>query len=105
MTNDAFLKRIKLISDETRLKIIQYLSDNGTKCACRILEELNITQGTLSHHMKVLCQENITTCKKEGKWCYYTLNKEAICDLTYFLMDICKTKENDEKCCCCCEGK
>ena len=104
MTNDAFLKRIKLISDETRLKIIQYLSDNGTKCACKILEELNITQGTLSHHMKVLCLENFTTCKKEGKWCYYTLNKETICDLTYFLMDICKTKENDEKCCCC-EGK
>ena len=104
MTNDAFLKRIKLISDETRLKIIQYLSDNGTKCACKILEELNITQGTLSHHMKVLCLENITACKKEGKWCYYTLNKETICDLTYFLMDICKTKENDEKCCCC-EGK
>ena len=101
MTNDEFLKRIKLISDETRLKIIQYLSDNGTKCACKILEELNITQGTLSHHMKALCLENITSCKKEGKWCYYTLNKEAICDLTYFLMDICKTKENDEKCCCC----
>ena len=39
---------------------------------------------------------------KEGKWCYYTLNKEAICDLTYFLHDICKTKENDEEKCCCC---
>ena len=50
--------------------------------------------------MKLLCEENITSCKKEGKWCYYTLNKESICDLTYFLHDICKTKENDHKCCC-----
>ncbi len=95
MTNLDFIKRIRLISDETRLKIIKYLSDNGTKCACKILEELNITQGTLSHHMKLLCEENITTCKKDGKWCYYTLNKKAICDLSYFLLAICKTNEKD----------
>ena len=54
MDNKEFLDKLKVINDNTRLTILQLLSKNGTMCACKILEELNITQGTLSHHMRVL---------------------------------------------------
>ena len=43
----------KALSDTKRLEIVQILSD-GEKCGCKILDKFNITQPTLSHHMKIL---------------------------------------------------
>ena len=43
----------KALSDPNRLKIVQMLSD-GEKCGCKLLEAFEITQPTLSHHMKIL---------------------------------------------------
>ena len=43
----------KALGDSNRLQIVQMLSD-GEKCACRLLEHFEITQPTLSHHMKIL---------------------------------------------------
>ncbi len=90
MNNQEFLNKIKVINDNTRLEIIQMLSKNGTMCACKILEELNITQGTLSHHMKVLTTAGLVTFVKDGKWCHYTLVKENLCELAIFIQNSCK---------------
>lgn len=43
----------KALSDSNRLKIVEMLSD-GEKCGCKLLEAFEITQPTLSHHMKIL---------------------------------------------------
>ena len=59
----------KALSDSNRIRIIQMLSERE-KCACKILEELCITQPTLSHHMKYLCDCNLVTSRKDGKWNY-----------------------------------
>ena len=48
----------KALSDENRILILKQLR-NGEKCGCELLEELNITQPTLSHHMKILCECDI----------------------------------------------
>ena len=45
----------KALGDETRLAIVQMLSD-GEKCGCKLLERFAITQPTLSHHMKTLVE-------------------------------------------------
>lgn len=45
----------------------------GEKCGCHLLEELNITQPTLSHHMKILCDAGIVDSCKEGKWMHYSI--------------------------------
>ena len=100
MTNEEFLNKLKLINDPTRLKILQMLSKNGTMCGCKILEDLKITQGTLSHHMKLFYEAGLVTFVKEGKWCYYTLMKENICDLAHFIEDICNPSSEKESCCC-----
>lgn len=67
----------KALSDSNRLQIVQMLSD-GEKCGCKLLEAFNITQPTLSHHMKVLGECNLINDRKEGKWHHYSLN-EATC--------------------------
>ncbi len=67
----------KAFCDENRIRILQLLQ-GGEKCACRLLEELNITQPTLSHHMKILCDSGIVTGRKEGKWMHYSISKAGI---------------------------
>lgn len=68
----------KALSDENRIRILKMLR-SGEKCACRLLEEMNISQPTLSHHMKILCDAGIVAGRKEGKWTHYALCCEGIC--------------------------
>lgn len=67
----------KAFCDENRIKILQLLLD-GEKCACKLLEEMNITQPTLSHHMKTLLDSGIVNGRKEGKWMHYSISKEGL---------------------------
>lgn len=67
----------KAFCDENRIRILQILKD-GEKCACRLLEALNITQPTLSHHMKTLLDSGVVNGRKEGKWMYYSISEEGL---------------------------
>lgn len=73
----AYAKIFKVFSDPKRLKIINMLS-NGELCACKILEEFQITQPTLSHDMKLLCDIGLVTARREGKWTHYSLNTDKM---------------------------
>ena len=66
----------KAFCDENRLQILKMLR-SGEKCACKLLEELQISQSTLSHHMKILCDAGIVQGRKEGKWVHYSINPEG----------------------------
>lgn len=57
---------MKAFCDENRWKILELLK-NGERCACVLLNKLEITQPTLSHHMKILCDSGVVTARKEGK--------------------------------------
>lgn len=88
--NDKYIENsaiFKILSDANRLRILDMLS-NGELCACNILDELNVTQPTLSHHMKVLCDVGLVNVRKDSKWMYYTLNREKLSELTDFLNKI-----------------
>lgn len=67
----------KAFCDENRIRILQLLL-HGEKCACKLLEEMNITQPTLSHHMKILCDSGIVVGRKEGKWMHYSISEEGL---------------------------
>ena len=71
------VRKIKALADENRLAIMLSLQ-HGEKCGCVLLEELNITQPTLSHHMKILCDSSLVNARKEGKWMHYSLSKEGL---------------------------
>jgi ArsR family transcriptional regulator len=67
-------KVFRAFCDENRLMILEMLQ-SGEKCACKILEELQIVQSTLSHHMKILVDSGIVSARKEGKWTHYSLSE------------------------------
>lgn len=66
----------KAFCDENRVRILKLLR-TGEKCGCRLLEEINVTQPTLSHHMKILCDSGIVVGRKEGKWMHYSISPEG----------------------------
>jgi len=83
----------KALSDPNRLMIVDMLSC-GELCACVILEKFNITQPTLSHHMKILCGCGLVDGRKDGRWTYYTLNSETVKNFRAFLEEATTAKEN-----------
>lgn len=68
---------MKALSDETRLRIFAMLSQ-GELCACNILEEFNITQPTLSYHMKILSESGLIVARREGVWMKYSLHSKNL---------------------------
>ena len=72
--NDTII--FKALCDEKRLSILELLK-GGEKCACVLMEELNIAQSALSYHMKILCESGIVTSRQEGKWTHYTISNSG----------------------------
>ncbi|MDF2941688.1 MAG: transcriptional regulator [Herbinix sp.] len=95
----------KALADETRLKIVEMLSC-GELCACDILESFQITQPTLSYHMKILTDSGIVVSRKEGSWVRYHNNEELVLSVKLFWNQIttdsetciCKTRNQKIKC-------
>ena len=90
----------KAFCDENRIRILRMLK-SGEKCACKILEELNITQPTLSHHMKILCDSGVVVGRKEGKWTHYSISPEGAECATKCLKSLTSVdmKGKDKSCC------
>ena len=74
----------KALGDVKRLHIVEYLTQ-GELCACEILERLQITQPTLSHHMKALCDAGLIRSRREGKWMHYSLNCGVLSEYRQFI--------------------
>lgn len=86
MDRTECIRILKALSDDTRIKIFEILR-GGKLCGCEILASLNISQPTLSHHMKVLCECGIVLAEKEWKWSYYSINCEKLNELIDYLGD------------------
>ena len=91
----------KALCDENRIRILKLLQ-SGEKCACVLLDDLQITQPTRSHHMKILCDSEIVACRKEGKWTYYSISAEGSAAAMQSLQELTKVT-NTEKSQPCCE--
>lgn len=83
-----YVPMFKALADETRLKIVEMLA-SGELCACEILESFNITQPTLSYHMKILSECGLVLAAREGAWMRYNLNRERLSDIKDFCDDYC----------------
>lgn len=83
----------KALGDETRLTIIDILSC-GEICACKITENLHLSQPTISHHMKILGQVGLVKGRKDGRWMHYSINNEKIEEVKEFLTHISNYKED-----------
>lgn len=86
----------KALSDENRMKIVHILSC-GELCACDILEYFDLSQPTLSHHLKILVDAGLVVARIEGKWTHYSLSSEAFDRFERFIHD---ASHANEQCLC-----
>lgn len=93
---EEYAKVFKAISDAKRLEILALLA-GGELCACRILERFHVTQPTLSHDMKLLCEAGLVVSRKEGKWSYYSLNQERLSEIQVVLAGIADYDKSSEE--------
>lgn len=89
MDNKKIALMFKAFCDENRIQIIALLRD-GERCACRLLEEMKITQPTLSHHMKILCDSGVVVGRKEGKWMHYSISEDGLKNVMDYLDELMK---------------
>lgn len=80
-------KKLKVLSDPTRLRVLSHVAAQGCDavCACDLIDVLDISQPTISHHLKKLVEVGLLTREQRGKWAHYTLVREAFAELRQFL--------------------
>ena len=99
LTDKRIAQIFKALCDENRIRILKLLH-NGEMCACKLLDALNISQPTLSHHMKILCDAGIVNGRKEGKWMHYSICSESSAELSAMLRQLLTAANVPDNCCC-----
>ena len=69
-------KVFRALCDEKRLRILELLR-GGEKCACKLLENLDMCQSALSYHMKILIESGLVESRQEGKWTHYRISEKG----------------------------
>lgn len=99
-THEEHAKVFKAFCDEKRLRILELLRD-GEKCACILIEQLDIAQSSLSYHMKILCDSGVIESRQEGKWTHYKICEKGsryAVELLKVLTVANSMTENDDYC-------
>ncbi len=78
---------LKAIADPVRLRLLSLVAchADGEACVCDLNAAFDLTQPTISHHLKVLHETGLLERTKRGVWVYYRVNRAALADLAGLL--------------------
>ena len=77
-TETQVVTRLKALADETRLRMLALLIQQGTPlCVCEITPRFNLSQPTISHHLRLLREAALVRGEKHGTWMYYSATEEG----------------------------
>ena len=89
----------KAFCDDKRLRILELLR-SGEKCACVLIEKMEMPQSTLSYHMKILCDSGVVTGRQEGKWTHYSISESGSAAALELLKKVTASAHNNTDGCC-----
>jgi ArsR family transcriptional regulator len=76
----------KALGDPVRLQLVDVLRKHAGKvCVCELVPLFDISQPTLSHHLKKLRAAGIVNAERRGLWAYYYVKPEALKELSLWL--------------------
>jgi ArsR family transcriptional regulator, arsenate/arsenite/antimonite-responsive transcriptional repressor len=76
----------KALGDPIRLQLVDVLRKHAGKvCVCELVPLFDLSQPTVSHHLKVLREAGIVGSERRGLWAYYYVNPESLEDLNSWL--------------------
>ena len=78
---DQLAAKFKALADPTRVAIVNCLSAADEVCVCNLTDTFDLSQPTISHHLKILREAGLVTASRRGTWAYYRLVPEAIAEL------------------------
>lgn len=74
---------LKALADPVRLRLMSLVAshDGGEACVCDLTDAFDLSQPTISHHLKVLHDAGLLDREKRGVWVYYRARTEALASL------------------------
>ncbi len=98
---DIFLKTVGSINDETRLRIVRFINENGEVCVCDIENSFNMIQSRISRHLKILKEAGFLKVERKGRWAYYSVRspldrfrQSILQEISYLELDIPKLEKD-----------
>src|SRR3970040_2929793 len=77
-TTDPDVRLLAALADPIRLSIVRQLAACDGICACDFTESCDVSQPTVSHHLRVLREAGVVTSERRGAWIWYPLLPEAL---------------------------
>ena len=91
MFSDTF----KALSDPVRLEILNMLKKNGRMNAGEIADNFDLSKATISHHLKILREQDLIYETKEKNFIYYELNTSVFEDILTWIVKF-RGKDNEK---------
>ena len=83
---ERMAKIAKALGDPIRLTLVDVLRKHAGKvCVCELVPLFDVSQSTLSHHLKKLRDAEIVDSERQGLWAYYYVNPEELEELSAWL--------------------
>ncbi|AGT93070.1 metalloregulator ArsR/SmtB family transcription factor [Rhodococcus erythropolis] len=81
-------RMFKALGDPVRLRLLSLVAshEGGEACVCDISDSFDLSQPTISHHLKVLRQAGLLDCERRGTWVYYWVIPTALQQLSAVLL-------------------
>ena len=87
------------LADEARVEIVVRLLD-GEKCVCDLQDALDAGQSRLSYHLKVLKEAGLVSDRREGRWSYYTLQRDVFLEVEEMITGLRPKASRTRSSCC-----
>jgi ArsR family transcriptional regulator len=80
---DRLAPLLKALADPVRLRLVSIVaaSEGGEACVCDLNDAFDLSQPTISHHLKVLHEAGSLDRTKRGVWVYYAVRREVLSDI------------------------
>lgn len=69
---------LKALADPVRLRLLSLIAQSGEVCACDLVEPVQRSQPTVSHHLSVLAEAGLVVREQRGRWAWYRLRPERL---------------------------
>jgi len=92
---ETFLQTVGALNDETRLRILRFIHENGTVCVCDVETAFGMIQSRISRHLKILKDAGFLRVERKGRWAHYSIRtpldefrQHVLKEISFLEMDI-----------------
>ena len=85
LDDPALVRALRALGDKTRFRMVQEIAAGGELCCGEVAERFDVTQPTVSHHLKVLCLAGVLSVRCQGKHRYISVNQPLLSNLVTLL--------------------